>query len=33
MGKPSEHFIRDVMKRPASISPLENELRRKAASL
>lgn len=33
MGSPSDHFIRDVMKRPASISPIEAELRRKAASI
>lgn len=33
MGNPSQHFIRDVMKRPASVTPLEADLRRKASPI
>jgi len=33
MGSPGDHFVRDVMKRPASVTPLEAELRRKASPI
>jgi hypothetical protein len=33
MSSPADHFIRDVMKRPAAASPLEAELRRKAPEI